>query len=77
MQLALSEQSERLVCKLVSIANICGSAFLSESEKCQKELTKIVEQVNELHINNTRIANYLRWCGDQYDIKIVKMEFCA
>ena len=44
-------------------------AFLDESEICQKELTKIVGQVNELHINNTRIANYLRWCGDQYDIK--------
>ena len=32
-------------------------AFLDESEICQKELNKIVGQVNELHINNTRVAN--------------------
>ena len=45
-------------------------AFLKESETCQKELTKIIGQVNELHINNTRIANFLRWHADQYIIKM-------
>lgn len=44
--------------------------FLKESSNCQKELRKIIGQVNQLHINNTRIANYLRWCGDQYEIEV-------
>ena len=37
-------------------------------KEIKKELIQIAGRVNELHINNTRIANYLRWCGDQYEI---------
>lgn len=37
-------------------------------KEIKKELIQIVGQVNELHINNTRIANYLRRYGEQYEI---------
>ena len=42
--------------------------------KYQNELTKelihIIGHVNCIHINNTRIANYLRWYSERYDIKL-------
>lgn len=35
-------------------------------EEINKELKKILGQITELHINNTRIANYLRWNAEEY-----------